>query len=244
MNSRKLPQKGSLLSALQQLASGPVSQPKGPERKAPAPQKLLEPAGVAPAGVGPAGKGLSPAERRFLLALARRALQCAVTGDGRLPEPPAGELAPGLREKRACFVTLTKAGKLRGCVGQVLARAPLYQAVATTARSAALCDPRFSPVRAEEVPHLRIELSVLTAPQPLSFASPDELLQQLRPHEHGVILSLGSRLTTFLPQVWEHLPDKTEFLNRLAQKAGGPASAWRTQEASLMVYQVEAFQEN
>jgi uncharacterized protein len=182
-------------------------------------------------------------ERTSMLELARTTLRTVVSGTGELPEVCAEAYGPRLTQKRACFVTLTKEGKLRGCVGQVLAREPLYQAIATTTRSAALSDPRFSPVTAEEEPQIHIEISVLTEPQALSFSSPEDLLNQLRPHEHGVIFKIGSRLSTFLPQVWEHLPDKTEFLNRLAEKAGFPPAAWRSKAATIRVYRVESFEE-
>lgn len=150
---------------------------------------------------------------------------------------------PRLTQKRACFVTLTRQGELRGCVGQVLAREPLCQAIAAATRSAAFSDPRFAPVTAPEVPELRIEISVLGEPRPVSFTSPEDLLDQLRPQEHGVVLRFGSKTVTFLPQVWEHVPDKADFLNRLAEKAGYPPRAWREKGAEVLVYRVEAFEE-
>jgi AmmeMemoRadiSam system protein A len=182
-------------------------------------------------------------ERAFMLGLARKTVASVVINGG-LPEIVAGDLASKLAEKRACFVTLTKAGELRGCIGHVLPQAPLYRAIMDNARGAALRDPRFEPVQSGEVDQLRIEISVLTEPQPLSFTSPDGLLDRLRPYEDGVLLRIGGRVATFLPQVWAHIPDKVDFLDHLAQKAGCPPAAWRTKDASISVYQAESFEEN
>ena len=180
-------------------------------------------------------------ERKFLLELARQTLISVVT-NGPLPEPK--NVAPNLTEKRACFVTLTKAGELRGCIGHILPQAPLYEAVMENTRNASLRDPRSPPVEASEVGNLKIEISVLTEPQPLPFTSPEDLVSKLRPYEDGVLLRMGYRTATFLPQVWAQLPDKTDFLNHLAQKAGCSPSAWRDPDTSVSIYHVESFEEN
>ena len=112
------------------------------------------------------------------------------------------------------------------------------------AENAAIRDPRFSPVQTDELSQLEIEISVLTEPQPLAFSSPDNLLTQLQPHKDGVVLRLGNRGATYLPQVWEQLPDKVEFLNSLSQKAGCEASAWRKPGTEVLIYHAEAFKEN
>ncbi len=187
---------------------------------------------------GPAEFGV--AERAFLLALARQALSCLL-GDGQPVKPAAPP--EKLTRKRACFVTLTKGGSLRGCIGNLLPQVPLYQAVVDNARGAALRDPRFPPVSADEVNDLRIEISVLSEPQSLPFSSAEELLLKLRPHEDGVLLRIGTRMATFLPQVWDMLPDKVDFLDHLAQKAGCPGGSWRGEDVSISVYHVESFQE-
>ena len=176
--------------------------------------------------------------------MARRALSCVVTNGGEAPQIDAKDLAPKLIEKKGCFVTLTRAGALRGCIGQILAQEPLYQAVADNARNAALRDPRFPPVQADELDKIRIEISVLTEPQPLSFTSPEDLLAKLQPREDGVVLKIGYHTATFLPQVWAQVPDKTEFLKHLSEKAGCEASAWRGKDASVSIYHVESFEEN
>jgi len=180
-------------------------------------------------------------ERKFLLELARKTL-ANVTSGGNVPETDAASLAEKLRSSRACFVTLTKNSDLRGCIGAIFPEEPLYQAVISRAR-AALKDPRFTPVRSEELKDIEIEISVLTIPRRLEFKSPEDLLQKLRPGIDGVVLRMGMRQATFLPQVWEQLPDKEDFLNHLAQKAGMNASAWREPGTSVLIYQVEAFKE-
>jgi AmmeMemoRadiSam system protein A len=200
---------------------------------------------VRPTAVGsyaPAPERLTAAERTFLLDLARKSLS-SVTASGNLPEVTAQDVSPKLAAKKACFVTLTKNGALRGCMGHLMAIEPLHQAVAENARNAALRDPRFPSVQADELDQIRIEISVLTEPQPLSFASPEDLLSKLRPKEDGVLLNIGPRTATFLPQVWAQLPDKAEFLNHLSQKAGCETSAWRGKDVSVSIYQAECFEE-
>ena len=168
----------------------------------------------------------TPQQRELLLELARNTITRAANGES-MPETDGGAVAENLRAVRACFVTLTKNGELRGCIGSIFPQEPLYQAVASRARAAALEDPRFSPVRPEELKDIHVEISVLTIPRRLDFKSPEELLRKLRPNIDGVVLVMGRRQSTYLPQVWEQIPDKVEFLNHLAEKAGANASAWR-----------------
>ena len=182
-------------------------------------------------------------ERKLLLKLARQSLERVLSTGGEAPDLDLAVLTPRLREKRACFVTLMNAGILRGCVGHIHAVEPLCQAVAHNAREAALRDPRFSPVKPDELPGLRIEISVLSELQPLAFSSPEDLLNKLTPKQDGVLLKIGYRIATFLPQVWAHVPKKDEFLNQLAEKAGCPASAWRGPETSVSIYTAESFEE-
>lgn len=188
----------------------------------------------------PAGAALSAPERRFLLRLARDSIRAAVNG---VPGPAvaAAEMTPALIERRGVFVTLTRHGNLRGCIGNLGAELPLYRAVASNAQSAALHDPRFSPVTARELDGLDIEISVLTPPTPLAFTSPDDLLGKLRPAQDGVVLTIGAGMATYLPQVWEQLPDKVQFLDSLARKAGGDAGDWRAPGTRVAIYHVVSF---
>jgi len=209
-----------------------------PAAAAPAPA-----AAAAPAAPATPTARFNPDERRFLLDLARRTLRAAAAG-AELPDAPAERLTPKFTRPAGCFVTLTAHGELRGCIGYIVAQGPLYQAVIENAANAALRDPRFPPVRPAEVNSLEIEVSVLTDPQPLAFSSPEDLLRKLHPGADGVVLQIGRRGATYLPQVWEQIPDKVEFLNNLAEKAGcGPAD-WRGPNTSVFIYHVEAFKES
>lgn len=201
---------------------------------------------TAPAFYSPGMEEFANPDRKFMLELARKTvINAAANGlDESGPSPsPLTDTPPKLAQKRACFVTLTKGGVLRGCIGNLLPQAPLYQAIIENARGAALRDPRFPPVSAEEVNDLRIEISVLSEPQPLQFNSTADLLGQLKPHEDGVLLKIGGRMATFLPQVWAQLPEKTDFLDHLSQKAGCERDAWRGEDVSVSVYHAECFEE-
>ena len=190
----------------------------------------------------PVAEEFNADDRKLLLGLARRALREAVT-TGKLPEVSAEELSAKFTADKACFVTLTKHGELRGCIGYLEAQGPLYRAILDNARNAALHDPRFEPVTERELDRLEIEISVLTAPQPLAFNSPDDLLRKLQPRRDGVVLQMRGHGATYLPQVWEQIPDKTEFLDNLAIKAGCEPKEWRKPGVRVSIYHVEAFKE-
>jgi MEMO1 family protein len=183
----------------------------------------------------------TPEERRILLKLARKSITAAVTGSEAPKDDPAAP--PKFRERRACFVTLTRNGDLRGCIGSLSPQESLYRAVISRAKAAAIEDSRFSPLRPDELDKVKIEISVLTLPKPLAFTSPQDLLEKLRPGIDGVVLSVEGQTATYLPQVWEQIPDKRTFLRELSQKAGLPDDAWMSPGATVMTYQVEAFQE-
>jgi hypothetical protein len=192
----------------------------------------------------PAPQSVEAKERKFLLDLARQTLaSVAANHDAPGPGVNTKDLSPKLSETKACFVTLTENGELRGCIGHIVPQEALYQAVVDNARNAATRDPRFQPVRPEEVKKIKIEISVLTEPQPLTFSSPEDLLNKLAPGQDGVVLRIGPRGATFLPQVWEQLPDKVQFLNHLAEKAGCAPGDWRGRDVSVSIYHVEAFAE-
>lgn len=195
---------------------------------------------AAIAFTGGGSAAYSPAERRRLLELAHRTVREVVL-HGRVPAVNADQFPDRLREPRATFVTLTKQGALRGCIGNLQAQEPLYASIINNARNAATRDYRFPRVQPDELDELGFEISVLTEPQPLAFSSPDDLLGKLQPHRDGVILHLGTASATYLPQVWEQLPDKTRFLSSLAQKAGCGAEDWRKPGTRVLTYQVEAF---
>ena len=186
---------------------------------------------------------LTDEEKQLLLTHAREALVQAVNGNARLPLD-LSQFSERLRQNGASFVTLTEGGDLRGCIGALEPYQPLLEDVREHAAAAALDDYRFAPVRPLELPHIQIEISRLTLPQTLVYKTPGELLAGLRPKVDGVILRDGSRRATFLPQVWEKLPQSEMFLAHLCQKMGASSDLWQRRLLQVQVYQVEEFYEN
>jgi len=203
---------------------------------------LVAPDGAVLFADPPAGNLLNDRERMQALGLARFTVETLVR-TGRMPVVSPASLPLALLAPRACFVTLTRHGVLRGCIGHLTAQMPLYQAVMENARNAALYDYRFEPVAPSELGELTIEISVLTRPRPLEVAGPEELLRCLEPGRDGVILHVGPHAATFLPQVWEKLRDPRRFMEQLSLKAGCAPDAWRSPDCRVEVYRVEAFSE-
>lgn len=185
---------------------------------------------------------LTDGEKQALLRIAREAMENRVRNK---TIPPLGHeaLTPALREKGASFVTLTVRNTLRGCIGVLEAYQPLAEDVREHAIAAALEDPRFPPVSEAELNQIQIEVSRLTEPQELQYSNGDDLLAKLRPHVDGVILKHGFRRATFLPQVWEKIPEPEEFLRQLCYKMGERPNLWRETKLQVYVYQVEEFHE-
>lgn len=185
---------------------------------------------------------LSENERTILLKFARHAIQDAVSNKPITP-PDLNSLTPNLKTPGASFVTLTRNGELRGCIGALEPKLPLVEDVREHAIASALQDFRFPPVQAEELPDIRIEISMLTIPTDLDYESPQDLLAKLRPGVDGVILRDGYRRATFLPQVWEKIPNPDEFLSSLCMKMGASPDLWRRKKLLVQRYQVEEFHE-
>jgi len=172
-----------------------------------------------------------------LLALAGRSIRHTLATGKALAVDPAAQ-APELAEPGASFVTLRlKAGELRGCIGSSRAWRPLMVDIASNAAGAAFEDPRFAPLRPEELDGLWLSISVLTAPEPLPAASEAELLAKIRPGQDGLVLSTGERAGVLLPQVWEMLPAPRDFLAALKEKAGLARDHW---SPSLFVLRFES----
>jgi hypothetical protein len=171
-----------------------------------------------------------------LLAAARGAIEARLFGAA------CGAQAPWLAQPGATFVTLTRDGALRGCIGSLQASRPLGVDVAENALGAAFRDPRFAPVSADEWPGCRVEVSLLSTPKAVAFADEAELLSQLVAGEDGVILECDGRRATFLPQVWQGLPDKRRFLGELARKAGLPGEV-RLTRCKISRYRVAKWKE-
>ena len=148
-----------------------------------------------------------------------------------------------LHEPGACFVTLLRRGDLRGCVGSVRAFRRLFEDVWSNARASAFHDSRFPPVARQELPEISVEVSLLSAPEPLCCTCEEETLRLLRPGRDGVILEAGSCRATFLPQVWEQLPDPRDFMLHLKKKAGLPLSFW-SPEIQVFRYSVHKWEED
>lgn len=190
-------------------------------------------------------------EKKYILDLARRSIAYRFSPGGDFQINEAELPSEALKEKRSCFVTLTLNGHLRGCIGHVEAVEPLYLDIIENAAAAAFDDPRFDMLTGEEFKNIEIEVSVLTPPVPLKFSTPEELLGKLRPGIDGVILRegrqtpygppwKGGRGATYLPQVWENLKDKEEFMSSLSEKAGLEPQDWKKKGAEVFVYQVDS----
>ncbi len=168
---------------------------------------------------------LGPGERRQLLEAARVAIARGLGGEAH--RPPAGPAPDGpLAQRLGSFVTLTREGALRGCIGSLTGTGPLLHAVADAAHGAAFRDPRFPRLASEEFSRIHIEISVLSPLQPVPADDREELLAQLRPGIDGLLLEAGGCRATFLPKVWEQLQQPEDFLAHLLAKAGLPADYW------------------
>ena len=175
---------------------------------------------------------------QILLPIARASIARALGRDF-----AASESAPWLMDAGACFVTLTQQGELRGCIGTLQAHRPLLADVQANAVAAAFRDPRFSPLSVRELDVTAVEVSLLSPMRPLAFSSQADALAQLRPFVDGVVFEFGTHRSTFLPQVWEQLPDPDEFMAQLKRKAGLPASFWAA-EVRLQRYTVSKWKED
>ncbi len=164
-------------------------------------------------------------QQAFLLSLAKHSIQNAWHQDS-IPTPKTD--ISTLEENGACFVTLNKANQLRGCIGSLEAHRHLLEDIQHNAFAAAFRDPRFAPLLENETEQLEIEISILSKPEAMENChNLENLLEQLRPFKDGLILGDGMRRATFLPAVWEQLPNKEEFVAHLLRKAGIPV--WNDQ---------------
>lgn len=191
---------------------------------------------------GPDGDSIAETDRHALLKVARAALTIR-TRKGRDPKLDLASFSPRLHTFGAAFVTLTKAGRLRGCIGSLKAHRALVEDVAHNAVQAGHGDPRFAPVTADELDDLRLKIAVLAPPAPMSFTSEDDLIRQLRPGDDGLILSDRGQRGTFLPMVWDDLPDPVQFWQHLKRKAGLPPDYW-SETLTVERYRAESFAES
>jgi AmmeMemoRadiSam system protein A len=184
---------------------------------------------------------ISASARKTLLEIARKSILYGLE-TGSAPLLDAFSFPDELQAQRASFVTLHLAGELRGCIGHLEAFQALVVDVSDNAFAAAFRDPRFPPLSQQEYEPLQVHISVLTPPEPLAFESEADLLSRIRPGIDGLILEDGPFRGTFLPSVWESLPQPDEFLRQLKRKAGLPADHWSDQ-LHIFRYETESFGE-
>jgi len=185
---------------------------------------------------------LTREEGEYLLSLARKTIEEKLFNKDTAQNK--ADLPDKFIKKGAAFVTLNSHGNLRGCIGHIIPQIPLIDCVKANALSAAFKDPRFPPLSKEEWKDIEVEISILTEPEQLEYTDADDLLEKLRPGTDGVILRKNNYQSTFLPQVWDQLPDKKEFLSHLCSKAGMDANEWRKGDLTVYTYQVQAFEEH
>ena len=194
-----------------------------------------EPAGAESEPEAGGSMGLSRAEKRQLLDIAGQTIAHAVRGE---KEPHFQIETPILKENRGAFVTIHKKGNLRGCIGYIVAYKPLYQTIIEMAQAAALRDPRFSPVRPDELPDLELEISVLTPIRQI------EDVTEIEVGTHGIIIERGYNSGLLLPQVaTDYGWDRDTFLSQTCRKAGLPADSWRQKGTRIKIFSADVFSE-
>ncbi|MFH1493943.1 MAG: AmmeMemoRadiSam system protein A [Pseudomonadota bacterium] len=181
---------------------------------------------------------MSTEQGKALLAIARATISSAL---GKSMQ--ADESAPWLEAPGATFVTLTQQGELRGCIGSLEAHRSLLSDIKANALAAALRDPRFAPLGADELDRTQVEVSLLSPLAPISFSSEQDALAQLRPNMDGIVFEYGPYRSTFLPQVWEQLPQPSEFMAHLKHKAGLSPDFW-DKDVKLFRYTVNKWKES
>jgi AmmeMemoRadiSam system protein A len=192
-------------------------------------------------------QNFSPEQGQLLAKLARQTLMERF--GKQIPQDKIDSLNTALKDpcfQLSCgtFVTLKIRGQLRGCIGNLTSNESLVSGVRRNAISAAFHDPRFAPLSASELDLLEIEISILTEPKPMNYRDAADLLSKLRPGVDGVTIRLGHASATFLPQVWEQLPEPQDFLAHLCMKAGLAADAWKMSRIEVSTYQVQYFEEH
>ena len=186
---------------------------------------------------------LTPQSQQFLLALARSSIETFLSTQKKIRINEADLPSTKLTESHGTFVTLTIRGELRGCIGKLEGDDKLYRDIIDNAISAAFHDPRFPPVDRAELDDIKIEISILTTPVLIDYQNESDVLNKITPNTDGIILKKDFHQATFLPQVWEELPDKIELLTHLSIKAGLSSDGWKDEGVAVWKYQVEKFEE-
>lgn len=197
---------------------------------------------------------LKQEQRKYLFELARQTLEHYFkTGevidprfrgnDNKKDRDGVEEVPFELKQKRGTFVTLTKHGLLRGCIGHIEPVQEIYRDVIENTLLAAFEDNRFTPLLEKELKDIEIEISILSEPQKLIYSGVEDLLNKLRPGQDGVIIEKDNKNATYLPQVWGDFKSKEDFLSSLCEKAGLEAGEWKSEKLRVKIYQAEVFQE-
>jgi AmmeMemoRadiSam system protein A len=187
----------------------------------------------------PSTDSLATAQRRTLIKVARRSIETGLRSGHPWALTPS-EFHRDLKAVRASFVTLQSNGQLRGCIGHLDAVQPLVVDVAENAFAAAFRDPRFAPLSEAEWPDVDLHLSILTPPEAMQFSDEADLIRQIHSQEDGLILQDGPNRGTFLPSVWDSLPNPEDFLTHLKLKAGLAANHW-SGRVEVYRYRTESF---
>ena len=182
--------------------------------------------------------------QEILIALAKAAILVALNQPEHFDLEAALKQYPQLKEKGASFLTLTTEPneQLRGCIGSLEAYQPLYKDIISNAQSAAMRDPRFNALTPEELDRIKIEVSLLSPPQKVSYEDIADLKSKITPYEDGIVLKLGGHQATYLPQVWEQLPQFESFFSSLCQKAGLNGNCL-SQHPEISRYHVKKYKE-
>ena len=181
-------------------------------------------------------------DKEFLLKLARQTVENYLK-DKKIPKVDESKLSAELLKVKGCFVTLEKNNNLRGCIGHILPQEKLYKCVIDNAVNAAVNDGRFYPLTYDETKDIKIEISVLSVPEPLEFKDSEDLLNKLVVDKDGVVLQYAGRGATYLPSVWKQIPEKEGFLSSLCQKTGNNADCWKKDGLKIDIYNTLEFSE-
>ncbi len=190
---------------------------------------------------GETGDQLTPQQQQQLLQVARESIEYGLQ-HGHAIRVETDTYDEQLQQQGASFVTLNKNGALRGCIGTLQPYQPLVNDVAEHARAAAFSDPRFPPLGSDEFAGIVISVSVLGRPNAISFSDEEDLITQLKPSQDGLIFEEGGARGTFLPSVWESLPEPRQFLQQLKRKAGLPIDYW-SDSLKISRYTTQSFSE-
>lgn len=187
---------------------------------------------------------MKKSDRQRLLQIARRAIEKYLQ-KGEVLKMEKDDLPLSFQEKNGVFVTLWENQELRGCIGSLESDKPVYENVIDNSLASALFDSRFTPLKAEEMNEVKIEISILSPLRQMRrFEHARDLLNYLQKHQSGLLIKKGGRQATFLPQVWEELPAPASFLSRLCEKAGLDAREWEKMDLEIYQYEAEVFKES